>query len=262
MFSLDQFHFNKSAFGEELIGKKSSENHFDDLISSSAFVRLEGKPPVLYLDLDLPVFDELWNPLNDLSFPRSTRKTLGENNKSILFGGMSKSINRNYFCNFGAVASHDSVLHRLLSTKYSTILNRMMITAAGGWQNVNESLFKKSKIHEDYRLSESTWTSGIINKNSQQNYHFDDMNIKNMMSAMITLKHNVAGGYLTFPEYKVAFEVKNRSVIFFCGSNILHGVSPISQLRDGKRYTVVYYTTEGLKHCDSYRDEIIKSTTR
>jgi hypothetical protein len=259
MLNIETIEIAKSRSAKHFIHGPVQESNFDRLISHTCIVKPEGNMPILYLDLDMTPLDELIPHLKELSFSDSTRKSLGENNKSILFGAVAASINRNNFCTYGAVAKHNTVLHKLLTIKYSTVLDNLLKQYLGSWQNVNYKLWNKSSIHEDYQLANSPWTSGIINKDSQHNYHFDDMNEENMLSGMITLKSEMSGGYLCFPEYQLAFEVKNRSLIFFCGKNLLHGVSPITLKQDGYRYTIVYYTTAGLKKCDSFEVELAKS---
>lgn len=243
----------------EIIGKPVTDNHYDEIIEHSSYVYLENSKPVVYLNLNYSGFDELIPHLQNLKFAQSTRKTLGQYNKSMLFGAVAAKINRDSFCNVGATVSHAPVLNQLLKLKYSTLSDAYMKLAIPQWQKVGQNVFKNSDIHEDWRMGNSFWTSGIINKNSPHNFHMDDNNCRNAHSAMITLKNNVSGGYLVMPEYRIAFKVSNRSLIYFCGREIIHGVSPMQIHQDGFRYSIVYYTTADLKYCDSYENEMSKA---
>jgi hypothetical protein len=248
---------------EKFLHRPVRESHFNHLITASSLVKLEGaSAPILYLDLneELEEVNELWPHLDNLNIPASSRTSLGTKNKSILFGAVPPTIMRNSYCSFGAVADRDSELATLLYYKYSTIFHAVLQKHLPQWEKINMKLWKDSCIHKDYQLGNSLWTSGIINKNSPQKYHYDGMNVRNMLSAMITLKRNMSGGYLTFPEYDLAFEVKNRSLIFFSGSTLIHGVSPLSLHEKGTRYSIVYYTTKQLQICDAFENEIKKAT--
>jgi len=241
------------------IGKSVTNAHYDEIIEESSYVYLDKHKPVVYLNLNDSHFDELLPYLNDLEFAKSTRKTLGNNNASILFGAVTAKINRSNFCNVGATVCQSPTLNQLLKLKYSTIANELMKVYLPQYQKLGRTILKHSGIHSDWYMADSFWTSGIINKNSPHNFHLDGDNKSHAYSAMITMKHNVSGGYLVMPEYRIAFKVSNRSLIFFCGKEIVHGVSPINRGLDGHRYSIVYYTTADLKFCDSYSEEMAKS---
>ncbi|HTI60382.1 hypothetical protein [Mucilaginibacter sp.] len=245
--------------GTELIGQPVSNNSYNILIKESSFINLEKHKPIVYLDLNHQKFDELVPLLEKLEFQKSTRKTLGDRNESILFGAVTAKINHDNFCNVGATILRSPKLNQLLKIKYSTIANEIMKTYLEQWQKIGMSVFKKSGIHTDWQMADTFWTSGIINKNSPHNFHLDNDNSRNGYSAMITLKHNMSGGYIVFPEYALAVEVSNRSLIFFCGKDIVHGVSDINLKKGGFRYSMVYYTTADLKYCDSYANEMKKA---
>jgi hypothetical protein len=260
MLSLIKRHFEVKDFsGEKLIGNTVTKQHFSEVIKESSFVTLEKHKPIIYLDLNEPRFDALLPYLNDLNFAKSTRKTLGNTNESILFGAVSKKVNHNNFCNVGATVCQSPDLSQLLKLEYSTICDGLMQLYLPQYQKLGKAILKHSGIHHDWHMADSFWTSGIINKNSPHNFHIDGANASSAYSAMITLKGNISGGYLVIPEYNIAFQVSNRSVIFFCGKEIIHGVSPINIRKNGFRYSMVYYTTADLKYCSSYSEEMIKA---
>jgi len=113
------------------------------------------------------------------------------------------------------------------------------------------------KVLENWKIDESVFTSGIVNKNNPLPYHFDAGNFRDVWSNMIVLKRNVLGGYLAVPEYGLGFELRNNSLLMFDGQNILHGVTPITQLeQDSFRYSIVYYSMQQMWKCLPPRDEI------
>ncbi|RYE51522.1 MAG: hypothetical protein EOP48_18100 [Sphingobacteriales bacterium] len=232
---------------------------FDLLVKGSCKVNLENQQPIIYLANGPKEMEELLPLLQELNYSTSQRRRLGKKNKSILFGSVPANINKSNFCTYGAVANQDNLLHSLLFDKYSAFAQSLLKNHLPGWSQVYDALFKRKKIHPDYRMAETIWTSGIINYNSPHNYHYDTMNVDKMISAMITFKGNCEGGYLCFPEYRLAVEVKNNSMIFFSGKSILHGVTPMIIGHRGYRLTAVYYTTEAVTRCDSQKDEIQKA---
>jgi hypothetical protein len=257
---LQQLKFEYKSNEEALIGQPVNDSHFNTLIEESSYVKLAKHKPIVYLNLDDPRFDELLPFLESINYPSSTRKTLGATNRSMLFGAVPAKINRSNFCTTGAVLEHSADLHRLLSLKYSTVADGLMKRYLTQWNKIGHSIFNHSNINKDWQLGDSFWTSGIINHNSPHNFHRDNSNSRCAYSAMITFKGNVSGGYLVLPEYNIAFKVANRSMIFFCGKELIHGVSPINYGTNGHRYSIVYYTTEDLKKCGSYQNEILKAT--
>ena len=74
---------------------------------------------------------------------------------------------------------------------------------------------------------------------------------------MAVFKHDVEGGYLCLPEYRVAVECKNNSLFIFDGQSILHGVTPIRRLTtEGYRYSIVYYTLQQMANCLPPEEEL------
>lgn len=110
------------------------------------------------------------------------------------------------------------------------------------------------------------WTAGIINWIAALPYHRDAGNIKGAWSAMLTLRREVDGGELVIPEYKLVVPVEHRSVLFFDGGSLLHGVTPL-KLRTSdlsstgaRRTTIVFYTKSGMVRCaDTHEEEIARA---
>ena len=109
----------------------------------------------------------------------------------------------------------------------------------------------------EWKIADTVFTSGIVNKNNQLKYYFDTGNFNNVFSAMIVLKAGVRGGNLCLPEYEIDFELGNNAVLLFDGQNILHGVTPI--FRDyptAYRYSLVYYSLKQVRKCLPFQEEI------
>jgi uncharacterized protein YodC (DUF2158 family) len=71
------------------------------------------------------------------------------------------------------------------------------------------------------------------------------------------------GGYLHVPEYGIVFRVDDGDVTWFCGRDLVHGVTPMTtRKKGGYRYTVVYYALAGMKDCRTYAEETAAGAQR
>lgn len=130
-------------------------------------------------------------------------------------------------------------------------------------QNTIDAVYPK--IHDDWLLAEAPWTSGIMNKTAALPYHKDSGNIKGAISSMWVLRRHITGGYLHLPEYNVAFECPNKSLITFDGQALWHGVTPFHNTgriedqrfkkgggynpKDAYRMSIVYYAKRMCQDC-------------
>jgi len=115
------------------------------------------------------------------------------------------------------------------------------------------------KVSQQWLLKDTAFTSGIINKNSVLQYHFDIGHVSKALSVMLTLKKEVTGGGLSIPEIDTYLELKDNSILIFDGQELLHGVTPILNTSKGAyRYTIVYYSLIQMWKCLTISEEIIK----
>lgn len=136
----------------------------------------------------------------------------------------------------------------------------------GLWLNEVNSLvaeqqknYLSENILPEYRISDC-FTSGIVNRNNPLQYHKDQGNVPNSWSVMSVFKHRIEGGHLILPCYGIAIELKHNSIIAFSGESVVHGVSPIKMLsKTSRRYSIVWYTQEMLKHCLPCKEEIARA---
>lgn len=121
------------------------------------------------------------------------------------------------------------------------------------------SALSLEKVKPEWRLEETGFTSGIINKNNQLRYHFDTGNFKDVWSAMLVFKHQIEGGKLMVPEYDICFELRDHTCLMFDGQGLLHGVTPIrKKTPDAYRYSIVYYSLRQMWNCLAPSDELIR----
>lgn len=118
-------------------------------------------------------------------------------------------------------------------------------------------------VHDDWLLDEdSLWTSGVINRSAELPYHRDGSNF-HTWSAMPTLRYATRGGYLHLPEYDICFACRDGEVTWFCGRDIVHGVTPMKAVAaHAYRYSVVYYALKGMVDCATYAEETARGPAR
>jgi hypothetical protein len=117
-------------------------------------------------------------------------------------------------------------------------------------------------IDGDWKMGESEWTSGVINRSARLPYHRDAMNFP-VWSAMPVVRRHMAGGYLAVPEYDLVIPCRDGWGVFFAGYKLVHGVTPMQPTRpDGYRFSLVYYALRGMQDCFTYAVEREYARTR
>lgn len=146
-----------------------------------------------------------------------------------------------------------------LSTYLSHTFDDLLPDRAIADRKVLEVVLPEWKMEDD-----ALWTSGVINRSATLPYHRDGMNF-HTWSAMPTLRYRMAGGHLHLPEYDITFPCKDGEVSWFCGKDLIHGVTPMYSKaghKDAYRFSVVYYALAGMKDCRTYAEETTSSAER
>lgn len=200
-----------------------------------------------------------------IGVPR-TGKGMGRNSAaSRIFGWMPKRIMaQRESCRASVMATvhpeqHDAVV-RLASYLSAELRSRYPERAAQ-----DAATLDAEELAHEWRMADSLFTSGVINKSFQLPYHYDAQNF-HTWSAMPTLRRGMEGGHLHLPEYGLVFPCADGDVTWFCGRENLHGVTPMAPRRSPGgltrkvnmppyRYSVVFYSLQGLKDCASHAVE-------
>lgn len=241
------------------IRKSVLKTDFKFLITENTIVKEKGKPVLVYLVLD-DIYDKPYSDtLKKMEFVEGTRSQgLYVHTRNI--GYMPRVTIRRDFCRSATLAYDDPVAHSLFCdlgihlTKY--------------YKRYCPEMFKfhsdKSKtLSEEWKIEGTPFSSGIINRNNALKYHYDTGNIKGVYSNMVCFKKNCEDGYLSLPEFDFALEVANKSVTFFDGQDIMHGVSPFKlKTYDAYRFTIVYYTLQRMWGCKPVDEELARIRTR
>jgi hypothetical protein len=224
--------------------------------------KISGKVVCLYINPTEDAFslDKIFDCCTKVKYVVDQR-TNGLKTTARIFGYNPRNVIRKDFCSITSFATEQPDHHA----------NIMLggVIAAKHYALHNPELYSdhlkttQERVVEDYRLADVPFTSGIINDNNPLCYHFDSGNFKDVWSAMIVLKKEIAGGYLAMPEYGVMCEVKDKSIFYFDGQSILHGVTPITRMRpNARRFSIVYYSLRAMWNCAPLRDEIARARMR
>jgi hypothetical protein len=194
--------------------------------------------------------------LEKIKYPVTTR-TNGLKTTSRIFGYMPRVAIRNDFCSSTSLARDYPKEHAQVCN-YGKHLAKL-------YSDFSEETYRKhldtteTKVLNEYRIPDTPFTSGIINKNNPLKYHFDSGNFKAVYSCMVVFKHKIKGGYLAMPEYGVMFECADNTAMMFDGQEILHGVTPIKkESEQSRRYSIVYYSLQQIWNCLPLDEEIAR----
>ena len=201
--------------------------------------------------------DNLVHELKTMKYAETTR-TGGLVTTSRIFGYQPRLERRQRaFCNQTSLARENPKAEAMLRGLASEITKRYFKVAPDTADQHKELL---DKVVDEWRMPDSLFTSGIVNKNNPLSYHFDAGNFKDVLSCMLVLREEMEGGWLCVPEINARFLLKHNSLFMFDGQKILHGVSPMNPISDdGYRFSVVYYSLKGMWKCLTLNDELLRA---
>lgn len=235
--------------------RSAKESDYQVLVSEDTLVYEGDRLMIGYIELDLDCSD-IVNALLRIKYTKDYR-TNGLPTTSRIFGFNPRAPLRKDFCSATTLAKESPNDHAII-TNYAA-------KVAEYYRNLNPDLYGKhdqeTKDHVvgDYRVKDSPFTSGIINKNNPLKYHFDSGNFRDVWSCMLVFKRDVEGGYLSVPEYGLGFELKHNSLFMFDGQGLLHGVTPIKKNSPRSfRYSIVYYSLREMWNCLPITDELLR----
>jgi len=201
--------------------------------------------------------DSLVDELKVMNYSQTTR-TGGLVTTSRIFGYQPRLERRQRaFCNQTSLARENSKAEGMLRGLASEITKRYIASAPEIADNHQELL---DKVIDEWRMPDSLFTSGIVNKNNPLSYHFDSGNFENVLSCMLVLREDMEGGWLCVPEINTRFLLKHNSLFMFDGQKIMHGVSPMKPTSDkGYRFSIVYYSLKGMWKCLTLNEELLRA---
>lgn len=239
--------------------KSVLDSDYSKVIKENCIIKEKGKPVLVYLVLNDFSEREIVHELKRLGYNRMNRSR-GLISISRTFGYMPRVTMKRDFCTASSLAFENKKAHDMVCNLGGHINKYYKKYCGSMFEFHNE---KSKVIKDEWKIEDTPFSSGIINKNNALKYHFDAGNIKGVYSNMVCFKKNCEGGYLVLPEFDIALEVANRSIVFFDGQDILHGVSPFRlTTMNGYRYTIVYYTLQQMWKCQEITEEIARIKNR
>lgn len=221
-----------------------------ELVEKPCIITENGRVKIVYLHLnDVPGvdLDPVMAACDRIRYDTSTRTT-GMISTSRIFGYEPRKTLRKDFCGSVSLAVDSPDEHEIICGAARL--------AAHFYRLTNPELYRKhvdivaNKVLAEYHLHNTVFTSGIVNHNNPLPYHFDAGNFASVWSAMFVFKRDIAEGYLACPQYDRAFALPHNSLFMFDGQGLLHGVTPIKQLKEtSKRYSIVFYSLAQMWQC-------------
>jgi hypothetical protein len=241
----------------DYIRRSALESDYNVLITEDTLITENGVPRILYARLPDDSTKYIRQACKNIRYDTSTRLN-GLKTTSRIFGYNPRNAIRKDFCSATSMAVEHPTEHAVicdfgkqLTTLYAQYFPDIYAIHEG---NV------EGKVRDGWRIEQTPFTSGIVNKNNPLKYHFDAGNIRDVLSNMVVFKKDIGGGYLSCPEFDIGFEVADNTVILFDGQNILHGVTPIKRHSEhAYRYSVVYYTLQAMWSCLPINEEIARA---
>jgi len=182
------------------------------------------------------------------------RRTKGLRTQSKIFGYMPREKIRKDWCSSVSLSRDQPKEHGIVCN-FAKTLSKYYETYSP--EVFAEHLKTVNEVLPEWKIEESPFTSGIINKNNQLNYHHDRGNFKDVYSNQICFRKDTTGGHLSIPEYDIGLEICDKSVLFFDGRKILHGVTKIEyQTPEAYRFTLVYYSLKQMWQCLPIDEEL------
>ena len=188
------------------------------------------------------------------------RQSSGLRNLSRTFGmAPRKVMQRRESCRPTSLAYEQPEEHAVI-VRFADKFAQMYKEFAPDRYEADKKNLDEAGLTDEWKMTDdSLWTSGVINKSSTLPYHRDGFNFATW-SAMPVIRREMAGGYLTFPEYNLTCSCRDGWVTFFAGYKYVHGVTPMSpKSKDAYRYSIVYYALRGMKDCFTYAVETAKA---
>jgi hypothetical protein len=235
---------------------------YNKLITAEAFIELEDNMPMYYGKLE-NIPDSLRYRLGQLKYSKSKRANGVESNNVVLFGSKPANPRKENFCHQAPIM-YNSGEHYATIIETAQVMDKAFERAMPSYYKLAQGLLSLNKpdrhIYPRFMIPGTIYTTGIINLNNQLIYHYDRANMNGFLSVLLTLRGGMGGGYLVFPEYRMAVECKDGYILIFNGHKLLHGVSqlmPSKMAANPYRYSIVCYTWRNMTKCYETQGEAL-----
>lgn len=218
----------------------------------------DNKPLILFFKMNVPeaIKSKIVKLLQETQFTVTTRAS-GLVTRSRIFGYSPKlKLRKRHTCDTTSLDRESPELTNLIydiAEQISSIYAENLESTYKGHTDMT------SQVLPEYRIRNTPFTSGIINKNNQLAFHVDRGNFEKVYSNMIVFKSKgVSGGHLFCPELNITLKTDDDCLVMFDGQVLLHGVSPIRRLsEDDYRYSIVFYSLKDMWRCKEVCEEVL-----
>lgn len=224
--------------------------HCADVIRGPVTLMEDGSPLLILSSVRVPAsFRAACHAIE----AKPTLRTNGLKTTARAFGTVTRNLIRGDFCRGSEVAIKQPAEHGALTAMGVQLAEVYATNAPAAY---TEHRQKAEGVPRDFRLRETPFTSGSLNKNSSLAYHLDKGNAQSAWSAMVVLRERAHGGLLVLPEFGVSLELPDGACLLFDGQSTWHGLTPIATEPGGYRYSVVYFSLKEAWKCLPYEDEL------
>ena len=116
------------------------------------------------------------------------------------------------------------------------------------------------KMDKRFLVPETVFSTITVNKTFRTACHRDAGDFSDGLSNLLVLSNNgkYTGGYLVFPEVRVAVNVRPGDLLLVNNHEIIHGNTPIETYEDGERISLVCYLREKMLELGTYEYENLR----
>ena len=262
----------------DIIGQMPNESHYDTLINKKCVVKDNGEfgfayiPNALPNDLIKKAYSSLksgcttTNNRSNATFKGSTAYpikkdgTRSRSHRTLVqvksgVGGFFDRYARIPYCRMCAFTEKNP-------DKWAKILPIIHLINKY-YKKYSPELYKnqKSKVEktsQDFVIKNTAFTTTTFNMNYRTAFHRDRGNLTGGCAGMgVFGAGKYKGGYLCFPEYKIAVDIRPTDIIIMNNTTLIHGNTElIGEYGEYERISLVCYMREKMMRCGTIKEEI------
>ncbi len=257
---------------KQKVGKILTDEDYNLLIHKDTTVRgLNGEILAVYQRNVIPeeIVNNTYPVLHGLKKYQSNNRTLAsglpqyKNNRgtrsstikpiaSTTIGGFDPKNNMPY-CRLTAWSGNEVEKYSELFPLFQKIGSEMQRVAPKRYEAQMDFV---NRTHPDWVIPNTPFTTITVNNSYPTGVHTDKGDLDEGISTLAVIaKGEYEGGYLTLPEYRIAFNVGHRDLLIF-NAHEWHGNTKLEmKSEDAERISVVCYYRENMAKCDSMAEE-------
>ena len=172
-------------------------------------------------------------------------------------------------CTFGTTPSlpvynRYGVSPAAITTEHRTVSMHMHDLVEDCWQQLKErcpelaeAFAAPEQAQEAWRIRDTPYTSGVVNRNVHMPYHRDRGNVAETGSVMRVIQDGTHGGMLHLPQMQLCIPCPDGALLAFYGEKFWHGVTPIYRKRaTAMRYSIVAYAKQAIRNAADPETEL------